>query len=154
MNFVTHFPRSVKGHDSIQVIVDRLKKRAHLLLINQKWSMDKLTELYIREIVRLHSVPTSIVSDPDSRYTSRFQKSLQEALSTQLRTSLTYHLETNGQSKRIILSLEVKLLWDEGTKKVTQELEDNMRKIYPYMFPGKYNFRGRNFSSWKECKIL
>jgi len=50
--------------------------------INQKWSMDKLVELYIREIVILHGVPASIVSDCDSRFTSRFWPTLQEALST------------------------------------------------------------------------
>jgi len=56
MDFVTHLPRSVRGHDSIWVIVDRLTKCAHFLPINQKMSLDKLAELYVREIVRLHGV--------------------------------------------------------------------------------------------------
>jgi len=54
MNFVTHLPRTTKGNDSIWVIVDRLTKCAHFLAINQKMSMDKLVELYVREVVRLH----------------------------------------------------------------------------------------------------
>jgi len=76
MDFVTHLPRSMRGHDSIWVIVDRLTKCAHFLPINQKMSMDKLAELYVREIVRLHGVPTSIISDRDPRFTSRFWQSL------------------------------------------------------------------------------
>jgi len=72
MDFVTHLPRFVKGHDVIWVIVDRLTKCAHFLSINLRMSMDKLAELYIREIVRLHGVPASIVSDRDPRFTSRF----------------------------------------------------------------------------------
>jgi len=72
MDFVTHFSRSAKGNDSIWVIVDRLTKCAHFLAINQKLLMDKQAELYIREVVRLHGVPTSIVSDRDPRFTSHF----------------------------------------------------------------------------------
>jgi len=106
MDFVTHLPKSVKGHDSIWVIVDRLTKCAHFLVINQKWSMDRLAELYVREVVRLHGVPASIVSDRDPRFTSRFWQSLQAALGTQLRMSSAYHPQTDGQSERTIQSLE------------------------------------------------
>jgi len=56
MDFVTHLPRFTRGHDSIWVIVDKLTKCAHFLPINQKMSMDKLVELYVREVVRLHGV--------------------------------------------------------------------------------------------------
>jgi len=62
----------LRGDDSIWVIVDKLTKCAHFLPINQKMSLDKLAELYVREIVRLHGVPASIVSDRDPRFTSRF----------------------------------------------------------------------------------
>jgi len=106
MHFVTHLPRFVRGHDSIWIIVDRLTKCAHFLPINQKMSMDKLADLYVREVVRLHKVPTSIVSDRDQRFTSRFWQSLQNALGTQLRMSSGYHPQTDGQSKRTIQSLK------------------------------------------------
>jgi len=106
MDFVTHLPRLVRGHDSIWEIMDRLTKCAHFLRINQKMSLDKLAELYVREIVRLHGVPTSIISYRDSRFTLRFWQSLQAALGTQLRMSSAYHPQTNGQSERIINSLE------------------------------------------------
>ena len=68
--------------------------------------MDKLAELYVREVVRLHGVPESIVSDRDPRFTSQFWQSLQAALGTQLRMSLAYHPQTDGQSERTIQSLE------------------------------------------------
>jgi len=82
MDFVIHLPRSMRGHDSIWVILDRLTKCAHFLPINQKMSLDKLAELYVREIVRLHGVPARIISDRDLRFTSRFWQSLQAALGT------------------------------------------------------------------------
>jgi len=67
--------------------------------------MDKLVELYIREVVRLHVVPDSIVSDRDPRFTSRFWQSLQATLGTQLRMSFAYHPQTDGQFERTIQSL-------------------------------------------------
>ncbi|WVZ24011.1 hypothetical protein V8G54_002555 [Vigna mungo] len=106
MDFVTHLPRSSKGHDSIWVIVDRLTKSAHFLPINLRMSMEKLAELYIREILRLHGVPNSIVSDRDPRFTSRFWQLLQEALGSRLRMSSAYHPQTDGQTERTIQSLE------------------------------------------------
>jgi len=106
MNFVTHLPRSVRGNDSIWVIVDRMTKCAHFLPINQKMSLDKLVELYVKEIVRLHGVPASIISDRDPRFTSRFWQSLQNTLGTQLRMSSAYHPKTDGQSEKTIQSLE------------------------------------------------
>jgi len=103
MDFVTHLPRSTKGHDSIWVIVDRLTKYAHFLPMNQKWSMDRLAELYVRDVVRLHGVPESIVSDRDPRFTSLFWQSLQVALGIQLRLSTAYHPQTTIQSLEDLL---------------------------------------------------
>jgi len=106
MDFVTHLLRSTKGHDSVWVIVDRLTKCVHFLPINQKWSMDELAELYVQEVVRLHGVPESMVSDRDPRFTSQFWQSLQAALGTQLRMSSAYHPQTDGQFERTTQSLE------------------------------------------------
>ncbi|KAI3790999.1 hypothetical protein L2E82_04497 [Cichorium intybus] len=66
--------------------------------------MDKLTRTYIKEIVRLHGVPISIISDRDSRLTSRFWQSLQKALGTRLGMSTAYHPQTDGE--RTIQTLE------------------------------------------------
>ncbi|GJV66758.1 reverse transcriptase domain-containing protein [Tanacetum coccineum] len=69
-------------------------------------SMETLIRLYIKEIVSRHGVPISIISDHDSHFTSRFWKSLQSALGTQLDMSTAYHPETNGKSERTIQTLE------------------------------------------------
>ncbi|KAL2246298.1 UNVERIFIED_CONTAM: Transposon Ty3-I Gag-Pol polyprotein [Sesamum indicum] len=91
MDFVIGLPRMFRRHDAIWVIVDRLTKSAHFLPIRQNDSLDKLAELYVSEIVRLHGIPTSIVSDRDPRFTSHFWGSLQTALGTKLHFSTTFH---------------------------------------------------------------
>ena len=63
MDFVTGLPRSPKGHEAIWVIVDRMKKTAHFILVKMTYSLDQLAQIYIDEIVSLHGVPVSIVSD-------------------------------------------------------------------------------------------
>ncbi|GJS69562.1 putative reverse transcriptase domain-containing protein [Tanacetum coccineum] len=94
------------GYDTIWVIVDRLTKSAHFLPMKKTDSMEKLTRLYLKEIVRRHGVPVSIISDRDSHFTSRFWRSLQEALGTSLDMSTAYHPQTDGQSERTIQTLE------------------------------------------------
>ena len=69
MDFVSGFPLTQKKHDAILVIVDRLTKSAHFLPIRLDYSMDRLANLYVNEIVRLHGIPISIVSDHDPRFT-------------------------------------------------------------------------------------
>ena len=106
MDFVSGLPRSPNGHDSIWVIIDRLTKCAHFLPVRRTDSLAKLSKLYMHEIVRLHGVPLSIVSDRDPRFTSRFWRSLQKALGTELRMSTAYHPQADGQSERLIQILE------------------------------------------------
>ena len=63
MDFVTGLPRTLEGNNVIWVIVDQLTKSAHFLLMKVNFSMDRLTSLYVKEIVRMHGVPVSIVFD-------------------------------------------------------------------------------------------
>nr|GEW18682.1 hypothetical protein [Tanacetum cinerariifolium] len=72
MDFVSGLPRTTSGYDTIWVIVDRLTKSAHFLPMKKIDSMEKLTQLYLKEVVRRHGVPISIISDRDSHFTSRF----------------------------------------------------------------------------------
>ncbi|GKD98268.1 putative reverse transcriptase domain-containing protein [Tanacetum coccineum] len=95
MYFITGLPRTPGGYDSIWVIVDRLTKSAHILPMKQTESMEKLTQLYLKEIVCRHGVLISIISDRDSRFASGFWRSLQKALGTQLDMSTTYHPQTD-----------------------------------------------------------
>ncbi|GJZ38194.1 putative reverse transcriptase domain-containing protein [Tanacetum coccineum] len=106
MDFVTKLPRFSSGHDTIWVIVDRLTKSAHFLPMREDYKMDRLARLYLKEIVSRHGIPISIISDRDSRFTSRFWQSMQEGLGTRLDMSTAYHPRTNDQSERTIQTLE------------------------------------------------
>ena len=110
MDFVSGFPLTQQKHDSVWVIVDRLTMSAHFIPIRIEYSMDRLAELYVDKIVRLHGVSLSIVSDRDPRFTSRSRKELQLALGTWLNFSTTFHPQTDGQSERLIQVLE-DILW-------------------------------------------
>ena len=91
MDFVVGLPLTRRKQDLIWVVVDQLMKSAHFLLVRTDYSLDKLVELYIEEIVRLHGIPMSIISDRDPRFTSRFWVKLQEALGTRLNFSKAFH---------------------------------------------------------------
>ena len=106
MDFITKLPRTRKGHDSIWVIVDRLTKSAYFLPIREDFGIDRLAQLYVNEIVMRHGVPVSIISDRDSRFTSRFWQSLQKAMGTRIDLSTSYHPQTDGRTERTIQTLE------------------------------------------------
>ncbi|GJY15202.1 putative reverse transcriptase domain-containing protein [Tanacetum coccineum] len=75
-------------------------------LLHEDYKMDRLARLYLNEIVARHGVLILIISDRNSRFTSRFWQSMQEALGTRLDISTTYHPQTDGQSERTIQTLE------------------------------------------------
>ena len=88
------------------MIIDRLIKSSHLLPIQTIFTLDKLVSLFVKEIVRLHGVIISIVSYRDTHFTSKFWKSLQNALGTQLNFSIAFHQQIDGHSERVIHILE------------------------------------------------
>ncbi|GJV50385.1 putative reverse transcriptase domain-containing protein [Tanacetum coccineum] len=106
MDFITKLPKTKSGHDTIWVIVDRRTKSAYFLAMREDYSTERLTRLYIDEIVARHGVPVSIISDRDGRFTSRFWQTLQKALGTRLDMSTTYHPQTDGQSECTIQTLK------------------------------------------------
>ena len=75
MDFVTHLPQTSRKHDAVWVIVDRLTKSAHFLVVWMTFTLEEFCKLYIREIVRLDGVPVSIVSNRDPRFTAQLWKS-------------------------------------------------------------------------------
>ena len=106
MDFVFKLPPTAQRHDDIWIVVDRLTKFAHFLPIREKFSPQKLAELFMSHIVSLHGVPVSIVSDRDPRFTSRFWKRLMKELGVNLNLSTAFHPQTDGQSERTIQTLE------------------------------------------------
>ena len=75
MDFVTHLPKTSWKHDAMWVIVDRLTKLAHFLVVQMTFTLEELCRLYIRDIVRLHGVPVSVISDRDPKFMTHFWKS-------------------------------------------------------------------------------
>nr|GFC59934.1 reverse transcriptase domain-containing protein [Tanacetum cinerariifolium] len=156
MDFVTGLPRTPSGYDSIWVIMDRLTKSAHFLPKKKTDSIEKLAELYLKEIVCKHGVPMSVISDRDSLFTSMFWISLQKALGTQLDLSTAYHPETDGQSQRTIQTLEDMLRgcvidfgssWDKHLPLVKFSYNNSYHaSIKAAPFEALY---GRKLSPWK-----
>src|SRR4051812_5507411 len=101
MDFITCFPTSSRGNDSIWVIVDRLSKVAHFIPIKTTYQSSKLAELFIAKIVSLHETPKTIVLDRGTQFTSRFWKKVQERLGTKLNFSIAYHPQFDGQTERV-----------------------------------------------------
>lgn len=93
------YPHSPKGNDYIWVIVDRLTKVAHFIAVKTTYWTDKLAELYMDNILRLHGAPVSIVLDRGTQFMSKFWKSLYKAIRTRLDYRITYHPQTDEQKE-------------------------------------------------------
>ena len=106
MDLITGLPQSHHKFDLIWVIIDRLTKSAHFLPVKATFSAENYAGLYIREIVRIHSVPLSIISDRGAQFTANFWKYFQKGLGTQVNLSTTFHPQTDVQAERTILTLE------------------------------------------------
>jgi hypothetical protein len=91
MDFVIGLPRTQNGNDSIWVIIDRVTKVSHFILVKTTFGGATLARIYLKEIVRLHGIPWKIVSDKGTQFTSKFWMSLQQAMGTRLDFSTTYH---------------------------------------------------------------
>ncbi|KAA0060413.1 pol protein [Cucumis melo var. makuwa] len=106
MVLFTGLPRTLRGFTVIWVVVDRLTKSAHFVPGKSTYTASKWAQLYMSEIVRLHGVPVSIVSDRDARFTSKFWKGLQTSMGTRLDFSTAFHPQTDGQTERLNQVLE------------------------------------------------
>ena len=91
MDFVVGLPLTGRKHELVWVMVDQLTNSAHFLLVRTDYSLDKLVELYIEEIIRLLRILMSIILDRDPMFTLRFWGKLQEVLGTRLNFSTAFH---------------------------------------------------------------
>jgi hypothetical protein len=105
-NFIVGLPRTRTGYDSIWVVMDRLTKAAHFILVKTTYNSAVLAKLYMARIVCLHGVLKKIVSDRGTQFTSHFWQQLHEALGTHLKFNLAYHPQTYGQTERTNQILE------------------------------------------------
>jgi hypothetical protein len=106
MDFIVGLPNTSQKHDSIWVIIDRLTKTAHFLPVHTTYSTKKYAEIYLDQIVRLHGVPKTIISDRGPQFIARFWEQLQSALGSKLIRSSAYHPQTDGQTERVNQILE------------------------------------------------
>jgi transposase InsO family protein len=88
------------------VIVDRLTKTTHFLPVHTTHKTKKYAEIYIDQIVRLHGIPVTIVSDIGAPFVARFWEQLQKSLGTTVIRSSAYHPQTDGQTERVNQILE------------------------------------------------
>jgi transposase InsO family protein len=107
--FFVGFPLTSHKHNVILVIVDKLTKSAHFILVIDTYDVTNVAHVFISEVICLDGLPKKIISDNDSQFTSRFWTSLQLALGTQLNLRTTYHPETYGKTERVNQVMEYML---------------------------------------------
>jgi hypothetical protein len=106
MDFIFGIPRSKKGHDSIWVIVDQLTKSAHFIPVGIDYRPHQYVQIYVNQIVRLHGVPRTIISDRGPQFIACFWECLHKELGTNLVRSSAYHPQTSRQTERVNQILE------------------------------------------------
>jgi hypothetical protein len=99
MDFMGPFPES-DGYDYLWVVICRLTSQVHLIPVKTTVTASELACIYVKEVVRLHGLPDTIVSDRDSKFTSKFWRETHRLLGTKLLMSTAFHPQTDGATER------------------------------------------------------
>jgi hypothetical protein len=108
MDFIEKLPKS-SGYDTILVVVDRFTKYAHFIALQHPFTASQVAQVILDQVVRLHGLPKSIVSDRDKIFRSTFWTQLFKILGTKLNLSIAYHPQTDDQSERVNQCVEMYL---------------------------------------------
>jgi transposase InsO family protein len=106
MDFITGLPITEKRYDSVLVVVDKFSKLVHYIPTHKEVTAPEVAQLFLDNIVKHHGLPRSIVSDRDSKFTSKFWNSLCGTLGIQTKMSTSRHPQTDGQTERANRVLE------------------------------------------------
>jgi hypothetical protein len=101
MYFITRLPKSAKQNDAIMVVVDRLRKSTHYVHVKSTCKEVNISNIFMKDIFRLHGMPRDIISNRDTKFTSSFWKSLMAGFETKLLFSTAYHPQTDGKTERV-----------------------------------------------------
>ena len=126
MDILSGLP-SIKGYDSLFVCIDRFSKMCHIAPISHSITAKQLADVFFATIYKHHGLPTTIITDRDSKFTSHFWQSLFSALQTKLHMSTAYHPQTDGQTEvtnRILLTI---------LKHYTNKQADNWLQLLPFI---------------------
>ena len=104
-DFITQLPES-QGRTQIMVVVDRFTKMAHFIGLEQNATAKDIANVFLREVWKLHGLPTEIISDMDAKFSGEFWESLCKSLNIKRRMSTAYHPQTDGQTERTNQVLE------------------------------------------------
>lgn len=105
MDFIEGLPPS-NGHTVIMVVVDRLTKYAHFVALKHPFTAITVAKAFVANVVRLHGIPTSIVSDRDQVFINSFWRALFQLQGTKLCMSSSYHPQSYGQTEVVNRTLE------------------------------------------------
>ena len=102
MDFMVGLPWIKRKNNMIWVVVDRLTKTTHFIALRNTWTLDQLALSYLKKIVRLHGVPSSMASDRDTRFQLGFWQKLHESFGTSLHFSTKFHPTMDEQTEQTI----------------------------------------------------
>jgi len=108
MDFIEGLPKS-QGFSVILVVVDRLTKFAHFIPVKHPYSAATIAQLFMDNVVKLHGLPSTIVTDRDTVFLSNFWKELFKLYRVNLQLSTAYHPQSDGQTERVNQCLEMYL---------------------------------------------